>query len=149
MSGGPELRGKQNVPDFVRGVYDHRPLGARVLDALAGNNRRRLVAIVGATGMALVVLPGLTLLWLFLGFVIPATVVVFRPLTLPMRLPIFVNQPDPHDPKPGDRGGFESASGRFLLGYEDGTGKPIWASVADILRHFLLMGVTGAGKTER
>lgn len=147
-TGGADLRQGQNVPGFVRGVYDHRSFGDRVLDALAGTNRRRLVAIVGAMMVALGVLPGLTLVWLALGFLTPLIVITARSLSLPMRLPVFVNRPDPHDPKPGDRGGFEPASGRFLLGYEDGTGKPVWAGVTDLLRHFLLFGVTGAGKTE-
>lgn len=143
-----ELRGQQNIPGYVRGVYDHRSAPARLLDALAGNNRRPLVAIVLACAGVTLFLPALTLLWVGVAVFVPLIVISGHPLTLPMRLPTFVDQPDPHDPKPGDQGGYERPSGSFLLGYEAGTGKPVWAGVADILRHFLLMGVTGAGKTE-
>lgn len=146
---GAELRGgQQNVPGFVRGVYDHRSLGDRFLDGLAGSNRRPLATVVFACALADLFLPALTIVWVALAMILSALVIASRPLVLPMRLPSFTKQPDPHDPKPGDRGGYERASGSLLLGYEDGTGKPVWAGVTDILRHFLLMGVTGAGKTE-
>ena len=69
---------------------------------------------------------------------------------LPLKLPETCRHRDPHDPAPGegDRGVFKPAGGVFFLGNERKTRKQLWQTVQDMLTHFLVMGGTGAGKTE-
>jgi intracellular multiplication protein IcmO len=65
---------------------------------------------------------------------------------LPLRMPKATKAVDFNDPKPG-RGGYNKARGIFHLG-NDNEGKEIWASKTDLLTHMLVLGATGAGKTE-
>ncbi|MHB8549224.1 MAG: type IV secretory system conjugative DNA transfer family protein, partial [Thermoplasmataceae archaeon] len=69
------------------------------------------------------------------------------PIRLPLRLPQECGLRDPNDPKSGRRG-LNRAEGMFLLGHDMVTRDPVYDSVDDWLRHMLLLGVTGAGKTE-
>lgn len=108
-----------------------------------------------------IIAPLVILTFGILGFVVPATLPVFSVLgyitlalilsnreKLPMKLPKGAKGFDYNSPYPGGRTAFRKGEGIFLLGYEDGTNEQIWASTTEILRHMLILGVTGAGKTE-
>ena len=141
-----KLQGPAVTADGLRGVHDHRPLTTQIADIL--ENRRLLAGLAAVAAVGMVVLPGLLLPLLVVGGLVPALVVAMRPVVLPMRLPRSSGLRDPHDRKPGVLGGVFRARGDFLLGYEAGTRKQVWTGTEDILRHMLLLGVTGAGKTE-
>ena len=141
-----KLQGVAVTADGLRGVHDHRPLTTQIADVL--ENRRLLAGLAALAAVGMVVLPVLLLPLLVAGGLIPALIVLMRPAVLPMRLPRDSGLRDPHDRKPGVFGGLFRARGDFLLGYEAGTRKQVWTGTEDILRHMLLLGVTGAGKTE-
>ena len=141
-----KLQGVAVTADGLRGVHDHRPLTTQIADVL--ENRRLLAGLAALAAVGMVVLPVLLLPLLVAGGLIPALIVLMRPAVLPMRLPRDSGLRDPHDRKPGVFGGLFRARGDFLLGYEAGTRKQVWTGTEDILRHILLLGVTGTGKTE-
>ena len=141
-----KLQGVAVTADGLRGVHDHRPLTTQIADVL--EDRRLLAALAALAAVGMSVLPVLLLPLLVAGGLIPALIVLMRPVVLPMRLPRDSGLRDPHDRKPGVFGGLFRARGDFLLGYEAGTRKQVWTGTEDILRHMLLLGVTGAGKTE-
>jgi intracellular multiplication protein IcmO len=71
---------------------------------------------------------------------------------LPLRLPLDAGDlPDYSNPYPG-RNGYRKGEGAIFLGNSIGggssRGKEIWASFTDMLTHQLVLGGTGAGKTE-
>lgn len=66
---------------------------------------------------------------------------------LPLRLPEWANVVDYGDPKPG-RSGFRKARGSYYFGVESTTNKQLFLGKGDVLRHVLLFGTTGAGKTQ-
>lgn len=65
--------------------------------------------------------------------------------TLPMRLPNVHPGLDYGDMSPG--GGYNRAQGMFYLG-NDSQRQELWIGKNDLLTHMLLLGTTGAGKTE-
>jgi len=65
----------------------------------------------------------------------------------PLKLPIQSGLPDPNEPDPATRRP-TAARGIFLLGNEMATGKELWLTNSDCRQHFLVLGTTGAGKTE-
>lgn len=69
--------------------------------------------------------------------------------TLPMLLPEEAGITDLNDPKPGRFGYFKSR-GQFLLGNVRFARRPyeLWLSFVHLLTHTLVIGSTGAGKTE-
>lgn len=69
--------------------------------------------------------------------------------TLPLLLPSEAKIEDQHDPKPGRWGNFK-ARGRFLVGNIRFSRRPyeLWLSFNHLLTHLMLLGSTGAGKTE-
>jgi intracellular multiplication protein IcmO len=66
---------------------------------------------------------------------------------LPFNVPFMCKQKDPHDPKPGRRG-LERARGVVFLGNAMATAEELYLSFDALLRHLLIFGTTGAGKTE-
>ena len=64
---------------------------------------------------------------------------------LPLRLPLEAKQKDPGDPLPG--GTLRMARGSIYLGTCRETGEEVWLAQEDMLRHMLLLGTTGSGKT--
>lgn len=69
--------------------------------------------------------------------------------TLPLLLPREAGIEDEHDPKPGRHGNFK-ARGQIFLGNMRSGKRPYeaWLSFSHMLQHVLLVGSTGAGKTE-
>lgn len=69
--------------------------------------------------------------------------------SLPMKLPSSLSaQTDYNDPKPGQTNKFNKASGTILLGNLRKGKAEVWVAGKDLLTHMLLIGTTGAGKTE-
>lgn len=69
--------------------------------------------------------------------------------SLPMKLPCSLSsQIDYNDPKPGQANKFNKASGTILLGNLRKGRTEVWIAGKDLLTHMLLIGTTGAGKTE-
>ncbi len=69
-----------------------------------------------------------------------------RGVALPLKLPAFLDLPDPNNVKPnGEKG---KAEGIVYLGTVKGTGEELWLSNSDARTHMLYLGTTGAGKTE-
>lgn len=64
---------------------------------------------------------------------------------MPLRMPDTMDRIDPGDEAPG--GGLRKARGNVYLGICKDTNEQVWISQDDILRHILLLGTTGAGKT--
>ena len=64
---------------------------------------------------------------------------------LPLRLPETEDRIDPGDPAPGGRP--RKARGNVYLGQDQVTKEELWLAQDDILRHMLVLGTTGAGKT--
>ncbi|MBO4369109.1 MAG: TraM recognition domain-containing protein, partial [Desulfovibrio sp.] len=65
---------------------------------------------------------------------------------LPMRMPKRYPKRDYNAPAPNHS--FKRAEGIFFLGNADRTNEELWISKDDILTHMLVLGTTGAGKTE-
>lgn len=68
---------------------------------------------------------------------------------LPIKLPAELGkQIDFNDPKPGQTRKFNKASGTIMLGNLRRGKSEVWIAGKDLLTHMLLIGTTGAGKTE-
>lgn len=69
--------------------------------------------------------------------------------TLPLLLPREAGIPDKNDPVPGRRKNFK-ARGQFLIGNQRFAKRTweVWLSFAHFLQHCMVLGTTGAGKTE-
>lgn len=65
----------------------------------------------------------------------------------PLKLPAQSKVLDPHEIHPGN-GKPQMAEGIFFLGNDSQTGKEVWLTNSDCRQHFLVLGTTGAGKTE-
>ncbi|MBO9428434.1 TraM recognition domain-containing protein [Sulfitobacter sp. R18_1] len=70
-----------------------------------------------------------------------------REETAPLKMPIQSKFLDPHQPHPAT-GAPTEGKGIFFLGNEMKTGKEVWLTNDDARQHFLVVGTTGAGKTE-
>lgn len=69
--------------------------------------------------------------------------------SLPIKLPASLNpQTDFNDPQAGQTNKFNKASGTILLGNLRRGKAEVWVTGKDLLTHMLLIGTTGAGKTE-
>lgn len=67
---------------------------------------------------------------------------------LPFNLPFDSNALDKNDIEPGTIDKPSKAAGRFLVGWCATTGAELWLRFNNLLRHVLVFGTTGAGKTE-
>jgi intracellular multiplication protein IcmO len=70
-----------------------------------------------------------------------------RAETAPLKLPIQSGLLDSHERSPAT-GKAQKSGGIFFLGNELRTGKEVWLTNSDCRQHFLVLGTTGAGKTE-
>lgn len=72
-----------------------------------------------------------------------------RPDVLPLHLPFFADTPtDKHDPAIGKVNTFNKPQGIIYFGNIINSLEEIYAKFESILRHIILIGTTGAGKTE-
>ena len=92
------------------------------------------------------------LAWLLAGLSVPGSLVApllaraeRRKSHLPLRLPQEADRKDPADPAPG--GGLRKARGTIYLGNCRATKQEAWLAQDDCLRHMLVLGTTGSGKT--
>ena len=67
---------------------------------------------------------------------------------LPLKLPVWMNKIDYHEPAVADRFKFEKASGTIHMGNELSTQLELWIVPKDLLTHLLFISTTGGGKTE-
>nr|WP_250807966.1 TraM recognition domain-containing protein [Neorhizobium tomejilense] len=65
----------------------------------------------------------------------------------PLKLPVQSKLADAHERHPAT-GAAQTSAGIFFLGNELRTGKQVWLTNSDCRQHFLVLGTTGAGKTE-
>jgi intracellular multiplication protein IcmO len=70
-----------------------------------------------------------------------------RPETIPLKMPIQSKLLDPNQPHPST-GLPSKGEGIFFLGNDTRSGKEVWLTNSDCRQHFLVLGTTGAGKTE-
>lgn len=70
-----------------------------------------------------------------------------RKESVPIKMPIQSKIDDPNQPNPAT-GKPSTAKGIFYLGNEIKNGKEVWLTNDDARQHFLVLGTTGAGKTE-
>jgi len=107
-----------------------------------------------------------TLIFIFslVGIVIPITSWIMIPiviflwrvsvkskanLLMPMKLPFELDDmTDYNNPKPGRKKSFYKGEGSILFGNLRSSSHEIWMAGKDLLTHMLLIGTTGAGKTE-
>lgn len=130
-----------NPAVFVR---DTRPISTVVIDFLTQP---------GVVGFALIMLVALMLVapaFSDLAFVLGALwfwMFKRRKPSLPLKLPAQVPLPDPNNPHPGT-GRPGKAEGIFFLGNDQRDSSELWITNSDARTHFLVLGTTGAGKTE-
>lgn len=145
----------------IRGIHDHeirdpkvylrdsRRLGERFYDFIATPpNTVFLLFLMGVFSwvfpwMVFITLP---LGWLFFLICHLARKSHWSQL-MPLRAPRAYGRVDYNDPKPG-RSGFFPASGIMLIGNDIVDHAEVWASKRDLLAHILVLGTTGAGKSE-
>jgi len=98
-----------------------------------------------AIGVGITLAPKAFLLFILIG--VWFLFVPNKPNTLPIHIP-FVEEKlkDTNDPNPN--GGFNKPQGIFMLGYVLGSMQHIYLKFEAALRHFLILGTTGAGKSE-
>lgn len=85
--------------------------------------------------------------WIFLLPLFFAVRSNLRVRVLPFRLPTESNTKDYRDVKPGGHG-HRKARGEYFFGTEANTNNQLYLAQGDILRHILLFGTTGSGKTQ-
>lgn len=125
----------------------------RALAVLA--SRQGLVAVIVVCALLGIVVPTVTPLCLIAGVLTAITAALNHRLwraTLPFRLPQETQATDYNDPKPG-RQACHRARGVAFLGNAwpqpgEAHGPELWLSFEDLLRHMLVLGSTGSGKTE-
>lgn len=127
---------------------DHRTASERFFDALA-NRKPTTVVMIGLAGVMVVVPVTIFPLAFISLFVWAMSVDAMdkKKSDFPMRLPYDARIPDPNDPKPR-RKSVHIARGKILLGNRMSDGAEIWQSEADAVRHWLVLGTTGAGKAQ-
>lgn len=76
-----------------------------------------------------------------------ATRSMFTKISVPLKLPVQSGMVDLNELKPGAATP-QLANGIFFLGNESSTGKELWLTNSDCRQHILVLGTTGAGKTE-
>ena len=123
---------------------DIRPPFQRFLDWLRSPNAAFLSALILTTAAWLAP----PLIPLFLPCMIVLLLVALNSKeTAPLKIPIQTGLIDPNEIDPGTRKPSQ-AKGIFFLGNEMRSGKELWLTNSDCRQHFLVLGTTGAGKTE-
>lgn len=127
--------------------YDTRDLLERFTSDFLSDKKQNAPILILSFCLGGFLIPGLLFPFILVGFVC-FLIMVSSHEALPMKLPMGAKGYDYNSPYPGGRTAYRKAEGIFLLGYEEKTGEQVWASATEILRHMLILGVTGAGKTE-
>lgn len=123
---------------------DIRPMGTRMREWLCRPSNF-VVVLMFLTGGAAI--------YPALGDFLLLAVLMLLPFGLaqqelaPLKLPIQSSLPDHNEPHP-KTGAPTIGQGIFFLGNDMTTGKELWLTNSDTRQHFLVLGTTGAGKTE-
>lgn len=142
------IRGAEDdqTADEKKLLRDVRPLWIQILEPL--KSKHIAMAFMGIYVIAMFLYPLYAVLIVIIAFIHYRVVIhENKDERLPLRLPFSAKKPDYSDPKPGRKSYFKS-SGVVYLGNEMKTMKEIWTGIRDSLTHLLLIGTTGAGKTE-
>lgn len=126
-------------------IRDIRPMGKQLSDAIM--EREGFAFAGGMCAVAMLVEPALFLVLLPI-FALLAWIRsrnVARDV-LPMRVPQSWGKTDYADVNAA--GGYKKARGMFYIGNEMSKNRELWIAKDDILTHMLILGTTGAGKTE-
>lgn len=124
------LRDTRSPLERFFSLFQHKHTTAPVLLALAAAS---VVPVL--THLALLLIPIVALI----GFSLRET--------LPFRMPQGYGKTDYGDRKPGGRG-YHKARGTYYLGVRIDDRAQLWLTFGDFLTHLLVVGTTGAGKTE-
>lgn len=128
--------------EFLRDVA---PLSTRMCSALM--RREGYVLVLCMTAFAMILYPQTMLVGMPLAlFLHLARIKSLARDHLPMRLPETSGKVDYGDVLAKE--GWHRARGSFFLGNEMDTGRELWIGRGDALTHMLVLGTTGAGKTE-
>lgn len=130
------------MPDRL--TVDTRPLGTKIIAWLKVPTNMVLLLML-ITGGA-VLYPSVGDFALLGGLLITPFALV-QPETAPLKVPIQAGIPDPNEPNP-KTGAPTTGQGIFFLGNDTTSGKELWLTNSDTRQHFLVLGTTGAGKTE-
>jgi len=151
MSLQPNFQGvhDQDIVDNHELIRPHKPM--LVLAHLALNNPLYLGSILIIFSIVMFIMPA-TLFYLF-----PLSLIIYaiksgqaKKEHLPISMPMAARQRVKYDygePKPG-RQSYEKPNGLFYIGNEMITLKQLWAAKKHLMTHMLILGTTGAGKTE-
>ena len=107
---------------------------------------RVAAAIYAALAISLIILPYLWPIALLTWSILYITLLGQRH-SLPFNAPYASDETDFNDPEIGRRG-FKKGSGVFFVGNVIGSLEELYMSFDNLLRHVLVFGTTGAGKTE-
>lgn len=137
----------RNIKATRRYVDTRNPL-TKLLDGVRA--RETLLLIYIALAVIIIIYPVTTLLVVIIGFILHVNSIAGKKkmLVLPLKLPVWLNKTDYHEPKVANRFKFEKASGTIHLGNELETQLELWIVPKDLLTHLLFISTTGGGKTE-
>ena len=140
---GIEHEQERRPEEFLR---DTRTPGQILADLISGD-----ISLPSALALCAIILafyPILALPLFLIGILIFSLGIrLIAKRSLPFRLPKYSNRIDFNDPKPGIKKSFFKASGIFFLGISNKF-QELWLNSRDLLTHILILGTTGAGKTE-
>jgi len=125
-------------------VRDTRTFGGKIIDWLRTPNHMATTLLAFAA--CAFVFPAVADLCLIISGLLSWWGLT-RTETLPLKMPVMSGRLDPHERHPAT-GKPSQANGIFFLGNELKTGKEVWLTNSDCRQHFLVLGTTGAGKTE-
>jgi Type IV secretory pathway, VirD4 components len=125
-------------------VRDTRTRGAKIIDwHRIPRNMATTLFVLGAIAF---LVPAVCDICLVLAVGLAAWGLT-RKEELPLKMPVTSGKMDPHERHPAT-GKPSPANGIFFLGNELRTGREVWLTNSDCRQHFLVLGTTGAGKTE-
>lgn len=125
-------------------LRDTRSLPKKVSDGLSSPGT--MAGALFGLGAATIIMPAISDLLFIVAFFLWRWAGK-REETAPLKMPIQSEVLDPNQLHPGN-GKPTPGQGIFYLGSEMKTGKEIWLTNDDARQHFLVVGTTGAGKTE-
>ena len=125
-------------------LRDIRTMQEKIVDFMKVPNNVVLVLTVmlGASWWYKIMAPFLAIIAFFI-----VKISLGRKETAPLKMPMQAKCLDSNELNPGNYE-MKMAEGIFFLGNEFRTGKEIWLTNSDCRQHFLVLGTTGAGKTE-
>lgn len=149
----PIIRGPsgENLDQVKRARKDVTPLHQMVVGGLTYPQSAAVMILVMGLGSVFVFPAAFVPLLIFnlLLFLMTKYRKANSEAVLPLRIPQ-VDEPsriDFNDPKPGHNGNNKSR-GLFFIGNAWDGNKEVWAANSDVLTHSMVLGGTGAGKTE-